>query len=169
MKRTRIRFSLLGASAIALVLWFTFSSRQQKIRSHTSGWHSAMLHLANSTPVPLPQRLLNNADTPGQYWHEVARYHEKALIKLGYLTNCEFHLTNQVMTRAFSSNFFWLIQQRLGTNTDQVWMCPSLTNNSGIRPTLPVKDVAAWEQTFRECAARYASNLSATVTTNSGQ
>lgn len=167
MKRIRIPYGLLGVCLIALVIWFNFSSRQQKISRHTNGWHSAMLHLANHTPVPLPQRLLSSADTPGQYWHEAARYHEKALIKLGYLTNCEFHLTNQFMTRAFSSNFLWLIQQRLGTNTDQVWMCPSLTNNGGIRPTLPVKDVAIWERTFRECATRYASDLPPATTTNS--
>jgi hypothetical protein len=106
------------------------------------------LALANSTPVPLPQRLLNNADTPGHYWAEVARHHEDAMLRLGYLTNCEFRLTNQVITRQFSSNFFRLIYQRLGTNTDQVWMCPYLTNNSGIRPTMPVKDVTMWEQHF---------------------
>ena len=107
---------------------------------------------------------LFHGNKPITFWHEEARYHEKALLKLGYLTNCEFHLTNQVMTREFSSNFFWLINQRLGTNTDQVWMCPYLTNNSGIRPTLPVKDIATWKQTFWECAARYASNLPPTTT-----
>lgn len=126
-----------------------------------------MQHLANSTPVPLLQRLLSNADTPGSYWYEVVHHHEDALLKLGYLTNCEFRLTNQVITREFSSNFFWLIQRRLGTSTDQVWMCPTLTNRDGIAPTLPAKDFATWEQTFRECAVLYASNLPPTTTTNS--
>ncbi len=79
-----------------------------------------MQHGAKSTPVPLLQRLLSNSDTPGGYWYSVARHHEDSLLKLGYLTNCEFRLTNQVISSEFSSNFFWLIQRRLGTNADQV-------------------------------------------------
>jgi len=134
---------------------------------HTRGWHKAMRNLATSEPLPLAEQLLMNPVMPGVYWNEAARRHEKSLLELGYLTNCEFRLRNQVITREFSSNFFRLIHQRLGTNTDQVWMCPTLTNRDGIAPTLPVRDIATWEQTFRECAARYASNLPPAMPTNS--
>jgi hypothetical protein len=121
-------------------------------------------------PVPLLDRMYGALmNKQPQYWWKVANHHENELLRLGYLTNCEFRLTNQVITHEFSSNFFRLIYQRLGTNTDQVWRCPTLTNRDGIAPTLPVKDLATWERTFRECASRYASNLRPASTTNSFQ
>jgi hypothetical protein len=164
MKRTRILYGL-SACVIALVVWFTLTSRQQRIRHHTRALHAAFQHQVTGGSIPLMDRLLH-PNTPISRWHEVAHYHEKQLFKLGYLTNCEFRLTNQVITREFSSNFFQLIRQRLGTNTDQVWRCPFLTNRKGIAPILPAKDVAVWEQTFSECATRYASNLPPAITTN---
>lgn len=102
------------------------------------------------------------------YWTLQMKEHEAALLRLGYLTNCEFRLTNQVITREFSSNFFRLIHLRAGTNDDQVWRSPYLTNRTGLAPTFPTKDYAIWEQTFRECASLYASNLPPTDASAAG-
>ena len=155
MTRSRI---LIGSitCVIVLVLCSALFSRELQIRRHTSGWHGASYNIAKGQPFPLLRQLIQTSDSPGAYWTEVMDYHEKALFKLGYLTNCEFRFTNQVVTREFSSNFFRLIRQRLGTNEDQVWKCFFLTNQDGIAPILPVKDVSVWKQTFQECAARYA-------------
>jgi hypothetical protein len=163
MKRTALLCGFI-ACAVALLLWFSFS-RQQRIRHHTSGWNKALHHMAKSKP-PLFRRIFHLNESPNNYWHKAVTYHEKALFDLGYLTNCEFRLTNQIVTRGFYSNFYWLIRQRLGTNTDQVWSSSYLTNQEGIRSTLPVKDVVVWEKTFRECAGLYASNLPMVTTPN---
>jgi hypothetical protein len=119
VKRIKVLYGL-GACAIALALWFTFSSREQKIQRHIRAWHAATLHQINGASIPLMDRLFR-ANTAISRWHEISRYHEDQLLKFGYLTNCEFRLTNQVITREFSINFFQFIRQRVGTNRDQVW------------------------------------------------
>ncbi len=81
-------------------------------------------------------------------------------VKLGYLTNIELRLTNQMLTPAFRSNFFSRIAAapEIGTNSGHMWRCGALSNESGFCPMLPAQDVAAWQRIFRECAERYASN-----------
>ncbi len=157
MKRTRILYGV-GTCVVALVLWFSFS-RHQMIRHHTKSWQSAMQNYARGIPPPRLQQIFNHQKGNIMYWLDVAREHEADLLELGYLTNCEFRLTNQVLTSEFFHSFHPLIQQRVGTNSDQVWRCPVLTNKMGISPIFPLKDLATWEQTFRECASLYASNL----------
>ena len=158
MKRTRVYVSAILVGGIAVLFAYSFS-KGQRIAHHTRAWHRAG-RIAMGNSVSLFDRLYQGAvnKTPQNWWNEVSR-HEAALTSLGYLTNCEFRLTNQVITRDFSSNFFRLINQRLGTNVDQVWRCPYLTNRTGISPIFRAKDLGIWEQTFRECAVLYASNL----------
>ena len=158
MSRRKRIFAGVFLGAMALLLLFGFSTRQ-KIAHHIRCWHHAgRMMMGNS--VPILDRLYEAVTRKGyKEWSDDMTRHENSLIRLGYLTNAEFRLTNQVITREFSSNFFRLIYQRVGTNDDQVWRCPHLPNGTGYNPTFPVKDHAIWEQTFRECATRYASNL----------
>jgi hypothetical protein len=160
MKKRRTLVLAFGGLFVA-VLAFAFlwmRTRDYHIRS----WHLAT-RLAMGNYRSWRERIYGTAlaDTP-QYWWGRAYRHESELLRMGYLTNCEFRLTNQMMTREFSSNFFRLIHLRVGTNDDQVWRSQALTNGMGLVPMIPTKDYAIWEQTFRECASRYASNLPAT-------
>jgi hypothetical protein len=144
--------------AIALLLLFAFST-QQKIAYYRRCWHQAWRMMAGNS-VSMLDRIYEAVARKGhkEWWDDMTR-HENALIRLGYLTNAEFRLTNQVITREFYSNFFTLIRHRVGTNDDQVWRCPMLTNRTGYTPAFPAKDYPTWERTFRECASLYASNL----------
>lgn len=166
MKGRRILLVIGGAIGLMLALGFFW---RRGVTYHTYGWNRAT-RLAMGGQAPWRDRIYGAMiSQKPQYWWDQTKRHEAELLKMGYLTNCEFRLTNQVITREFSSNFFWLISRRAGTNEDQVWRCMELTNRTGLSPMFPVKDYAIWEQTFRECAARYASNLPSTTTTNSGQ
>lgn len=147
---------VLGAVALLTAFGFT---RGQRIARHINAWKRAS-GIAMGNPIPTLDRFYSWViDKPPQHWWAEVSRHEAALMQLGYLTNCEFRLTNQIMTREFSSNFFRLLRQRTGTNDDQVWRCPYLTNGAGIAPTFPVKDYAIWEGSFRESAVLHASNL----------
>jgi hypothetical protein len=158
MKRTRLYASALLAVIAAVLIAYSLS-KEQRIARHTRSWHR-VCRIAMGNSVTLLDRLYQGVmnKTPHDWWNEVRR-HEAALTSLGYLTNCEFRLTNQITTRDFSSNFFRLIYQRVGTNEDQVWRCTLFTNHTGISLTFRAKDYGIWEQTFRECAVLYASNL----------
>ncbi len=155
-RRTTLALAFAGIIALILALGFF---RRPGVTYHTRAWHRAA-RLAMGGNLPWHERIVGAliSKHPQQWWDK-AKYHEAELLKLGYLTNCTFQLTNQVMTRPFSTHFFQTIYRRLGTNEDQVWRCPHLPNEAGYSPTFPVKDYAIWEQTFRECAARYASNV----------
>ena len=151
---------LLVLAALAWSVWRS-SSMQAKIARHQEGWWQAVRANASSAPAPLFRRLNPFRDNSSFYWHNERQFHERELSRLGYLTNYELRLTNQVMTPALYSNFFWRIRAELGTNTDQIWVGTALSDRAGLNPLLPVKDTATWERIFRECAARYASNTSA--------
>jgi len=158
MKRTRVYASSLLAGIAAVLIAYSFS-KEQRIARHASSWHR-VCRIAMGNSVTLLDRLYQGVmnKTPQDWWNEVRR-HEAALTSLGYLTNCEFRMTNQVITRDFSSNFFRLIYQRVGTNEDQVWRYTDITNHTGLSLTFRAKDYGIWEQIFRECAALHASNL----------
>lgn len=149
----------LVAVAVAFLLAVGFLFRRSA-GYHTRSWQRAT-RLAIGNQLSWSDRIYGAVISRQQhrYWWDEANYHETELLKMGYLTNCTFRLTNQVMTREFTSNFFRLIHLRAGTNDDQVWRSPYLTNRTGLAPTFPTKDYAIWDQTFRECAALYASNL----------
>ena len=72
-----------------------------------------------------------------------------------------------VFVKDANHNFFNTVWQRFGTNGECVWKCQTSTNPRGYIVTLPKEDVAAWERIFRECAVRYASNVSPMFSTNS--
>jgi hypothetical protein len=94
----------------------------------------------------------------------IKREHEQALMRLGYLTTNDFVLTNQLLTVEFGSNFWRMLRERYGTNRKAIWMYHN--NRDRIHATLPAKDLAEWERIFRECAARYASNVPPVAITN---
>jgi len=148
-----IVFAFLGAW---LFSGRAFKNTERAIRFHTEGWHEALRKASSYKPKPYVAFFDKRSSS--KYYHDMMNEHERALLGMGYLTNRVIRLTNQVITREFSSNFFRQIHMRFGTNTDQVWSCPYLPTRDGIAPTLPTKDVGEWERIFRECAARYASN-----------
>lgn len=155
--RRTVALALAGALTFFIVVGFLWPP---STAYHIRSWQRAA-RLAMGNQLSWSDRIyimLARQQGP-QYWWNQARDHETELLSMGYLTNCTFRLTNQVMTREFTSNFFQLIRLRAGTNDDQVWKSPYLTNRTGIAPTFPTKDYAIWEQTFRECAAIYASTL----------
>lgn len=171
MSRSRIAALATAVVLVIVAALFLNPSGERQVRGHLRGWRESLENTLNGRPIPFFDRvqhfIQDKGMSPSWYWTSKMKDHERLLLRLGYLTNCELRLTNQVITREFSSNFFKLINQRAGTNGDQVWICPVLTNRTGISPTFPHKDYAIWEQTFRECAARYASNLPPATTTNS--
>jgi hypothetical protein len=158
-----ISFALVGGG---IFLWYHLNSRENTIRFHIKGWHKAVEYSSSRRQRPFFSRFFDSRSSSA-YYHDVAKAHEQALLEVGYLTNCEIRLTNQVITRECSSNFFRQIRARFGTNIDQVWLCPYLPNRDGIAPTLPAKDVGEWERIFRDCAARYASNIPPSLSPNS--
>ena len=153
--RRTLALAFVGAMTIILVLGFLW---RPGTTYHTRSWQRAT-RLAMGDQLSWWERIYGavvSMQQP-QYWWDQAKRHETELLKMGYLTNCTFLLTNQAVTREFSSNFFFQINRRLGTNEDQVWYCTQLTNGTGLAPTFPTKDYHIWEQTFRECASLYAS------------
>jgi len=155
--RRTLALAFVGAMTIILVLGFLW---RPGTTYHTRSWQRAT-RLAMGDQLSWWERIYGAvvSKQQPQYWWDQAKRHETELLKMGYLTNCTFRLTNQVMTREFTSNFFRLIHLRVGTNDDQVWRSPHLTNRTGLAPTFPTKDYAIWGQTFRECASLYASNV----------
>lgn len=111
------------------------------------------------------KRAIGRREDPYQQMRE----HERALFSLGYLTNHDFFVTNQVLTREFNSNFNRMLFKKFGTNGDSIWMIRGSTNRDGYHAMLPVKDVGEWERIFRDCAARYASNTVPASPTNSNK
>ena len=163
------RWLLTGTILCALPgAWFLFSresnNRERAISFHTEGWHLAARKAGSSASKPF--FAFFDSRSPSAYYRDAMKAHEQALLEIGYLTNCVIRLTNQVTTREFSSNFFGQLRTRVGTNTDQVWLCRYLPNRDGIAPTLPVKDLPEWERIFRECAVKYASNFPPSLSTN---
>ena len=114
----------------------------------------------------LKSAILRHGD-PYQRRYQKMREHERALFRLGYLTNHDLFVTNQVLTREFRSNFIRIAFDRFGTNGESIWMLRGSTNQDGYHATLPAQDVREWERIFRECAARYASNVPPSLSTNS--
>jgi hypothetical protein len=158
-----MKAAILGGLFALLIVGLLLVMRPaDSIEYHRRGWLAAVGELQGRRPGSTlmmmlrrgVSRLLHRERDP----HQLMREHERALIRLGYLAQRDFHLTNQAITRAFSSNFFVRIRQTFGTN-DSIWIYHSLTNNGGLRVTVPAKDAGRWEIIFRECAARYASNL----------
>ncbi len=88
--------------------------------------------------------------------------HEAALIRLGYLTNRDFLVTNQILTLDFNSNFFGKIHEAFGTSGESIWTIEPYATRNGFRVILPTRDVTEWERILRECATRYATNTPAT-------
>jgi hypothetical protein len=172
MRRRRITALVAVAALIILAALLLSPSKERKVRGHLRGWRESLENTSNGRRIPFPERVLHFVQDKGMssswYWTLKMMEHEAALLHLGYLTNFEFRLTNQVITREFSSNFFRSIHLRAGMNEDQVWRSPYLTNRTGLTPTFPSKDYAIWEQTFRECALRYASNLPPASMTSDG-
>jgi hypothetical protein len=146
---------------LATLAWLvqrTFSM-EVKIARHREGWWQAVRSMVSNARLPLLRQI--NVFRQGDsysFWRAEMEFHQSELQRLGYLTNCELRLTNQVMTPVFYSNFFWRIRNELGTNSDQIWVGTPLSNRAGLNPSLPAKNVAVWERIFRECALRYASN-----------
>jgi hypothetical protein len=152
-----------GVFALLLMIGLLLFLRPaDSIEYHRRGWLESLQQLQGGKPGPTFMamfrrelaRLLHGDRDP----HQLMREHERALLRLGYLAERELHLTNQVITRAFRSNFFVRVRQAFGTN-ESIWMYHALTNNGGLRLTVPAKDVGRWETIFRECAAGYASNV----------
>lgn len=161
----RYALVVLAVVGLGLLAWRRVFSHETLVAYHQREWHLSWTRHATGAPVPfLRARLFN--ERPWSFWMKEKRRHESELLRLGYLTNSELRLTNQVMTPAFLSNFFWQIRTQLGTNYDQVWIANAVSNKAGFNPLLPAKDVATWERIFRECAVRYASNLPPALAAN---
>jgi hypothetical protein len=162
VKRITIVAVLLLLTAL---VWFIqrSSTTPAQIARHQLGWWQAVRAETSGAPPPPIRRLNPFRDVSHVYWPNRRQLHEAELLRLGYLTNCELRLSNQAITPAFYSNFFWRIRAELGTNTDQVWVGTALPNHAGLKPLLPAKDAATWERIFRECAVLYASNISTSV------
>ena len=149
------------AILVGLGIWVIWPS--DSVEFHKRQWLAAAGELQGAKPNrsllgqlrhELSRRLRGRPD-----FDQVMRRHESALFRLGYLTKHDLFLTNQVLTREFNSNFLVRLQQTFGTNGEAIWGYRSFTNRDGIHATLPAKDRTRWEEVFRECAERYASNL----------
>jgi hypothetical protein len=152
--------------AVAFCCWNIIAPQVNPVEYHKREWHETLKRITG-------KRSSQNARS-GMLWqvlsrflraevsdHERLKEHEAALTKLGYLTNHQFFVTNQVLTREFSSNFFQRLFQTFGTNGEAIWSCRYSSNShrQGFEALLPAKNVAEWERLFREYAARYASNI----------
>lgn len=160
MKVAVVAILALAAAALLWMLW-----RPDSIEYHKHVYFKAVERLQGGRKggslvaqlrYRISQWLGGNVDD-----NQVMRRHEDALIRLGYLTKQDFHLTNQVLTHEFRSNFYLRIQQTFGTNRETVWAYRSFSNGAGLHVTLPTRDVSRWDHIFRECADRYASNAPA--------
>ncbi len=154
---------------VVFCLWMVFCY-DNKVEYHKRAWLKESQRMVGGPARGISLRRiwdeifprLRQRIDPGQEM----RRHEDELKHLGYLTTRSFLLTNQMTTPEFRSNFFNTVWQRFGTNGECVWTCQTLTNQTGYIVTLPAQDVAAWEHIFRDCAARYASNLPPLLSTN---
>jgi hypothetical protein len=164
-----VAFALLFLAVLAWWLQRNLSTAA-KIAHHQDEWRRSKRAMFAGTPLPLLHWLnvfRENEDfNPQEYWREKMQYHQTELVRLGYLTNCELRLTNQIMTRAFHSNFFVGVQNELGTNAHQIWSGTPRPNHTGLNLLIPAKDVAALECIFRECAAKYAANVPPVLSTS---
>jgi hypothetical protein len=146
---------------IGVVIWL--SAPRDNVEYHKNGWFAAVENLQgaqqNRGVIALLRQEISRWFGKPADDYQAMRQHERALLRLGYLVKQDFHLTNQVLTREFHSNFYRRVQQTFGTNWQSIWTYGALTNQQGLHATLPAKDLHEWERIFREYAARHASNL----------
>lgn len=164
-------FILIGAvlaGALFFCLWTAF--RTDEIEWHKRAWLTEYQEIVRQqaggrTPVTVWNQLMRALGRHRDAYQRM-HDHELSLFELGYLTNHDFFVSNQVMTREFRSNFLWRLQTRFGTNGECIWLLRGSTNHNGYHATLPMKDIVEWERIFRECAAQYASNIPPLLSTN---
>lgn len=172
--RTLIPVFTLLVGSILFCLWIAFrtgdeiewrkqawlTESKENMRQQTGGRSSQMLWVWDEL-----KRAISRHGDP----HQQMREHERALVSLGYLTNHDLFVTNQVLTSEFRSNFLHIVMDKFGTNGESIWMLRGSTNRDGYHAILPAKDVGEWERIFRDCAARSASNTVPASPTNSNK
>lgn len=156
------------AGALFFCLWIVF--RTDDVEWHKRAWLTESQEIVRQqaggrTHVTVRDQLMHALGRHRDAYERMLD-HERSLFELGYLTNHDFFVSNQVMTRAFRSNFLWRVQTRFGTNGECIWLLRGSTNHNGYHATLPIKDIAEWERIFRECATDYASNIPPILSTN---
>lgn len=159
--------------AAALGLWNVWASRETPVEYHKQEWCAAVQRMKEARAVWPPRKR-----TFWMTWtrwfqkpvsdYEIMQDHEATLFQLGYLTNQNFFVTNRVLTLEFSSNFFYIICRRFGTNKHAIWRLryEADSHRRGFSAMLPVEHVKEWQSLFREHVARYASNVAPSAVTN---